>query len=305
MDKVAVIIVHYNTDKQTRAVLQSLQKIDTCGLNVQIFVVDNASKEPFALKKDDKIAKNVRIIRSDTNLGFTGGNNLGFETASNEFEPDYFLLLNSDTLVEPQFLGRLYRGLQRHPHWGMVVPKIYFSPGCEFHRDSYTDEQRGHVIWYAGGSIDWDNLLTIHMGVDEVDRGQFDREQEVEFATGCCVLIRREVLASIGVFDERYFLYFEDLDLSMRLKKHDFGIGYVPEAVVWHENGGSTAGSGSDLQTFYQTRNRLQFFLTYGDWRVKQRVIRLAWRLWWHGTRVEKLAAAKFWRQSLGKQVAI
>jgi len=305
MDKIAIIIVHYNTDADTRETLASLDKLRTMGLEVRIFVVDNASKEPFALKKDTKPAWPTQVVRSDTNLGFTGGNNLGFEAASKEFDPDYFLLLNSDTLVDPNFLQYLYQRLADHSDWGVAVPKIYFAPGCEFHRDSYKKDERGRVIWYAGGSIDWDNLLTLHLGVDEVDRGQFATAGPVDFATGCCWLVRREVLASCGVFDDRYFLYYEDADLSRRVIKNGFQVGFAPEAIIWHKNGGSTAGSGSDLQTFYQTRNRLQFFFVHGNWLVRQRVVRLAWRLWCHGTRVEKLAARNFLTQKLGKQVAI
>jgi len=305
MDKVAIIIVHYNTDEDTRATLASLDSLDDAGLSVKVFVVDNASKEPFSLKKDDKFIHDVQIVRSDSNLGFTGGNNLGFEAASRDFDPDYFLLLNSDTLIDPPFLGRLYRALVRHHDWGVAVPKMYFAPGCEFHQDSYAQADQGKVIWYAGGSIDWNNLLTLHISVDEVDRGQFSLEKTVDFATGCCFLIRREVLASVGVFDERYFLYFEDCDLSRRLVAHGFQIGWVPEAVIWHKNGSSTAGAGSDLQTFYQTRNRLLFFFTYGQWREKLRTLRLAWRLWRHGSPVEKLAATRFLTRRWGKQVAI
>ena len=305
MDKVAIIIVHYNTDEDTKETLKSLQAMRTADLEVQIFVVDNASKEPFSLKKDDRMSKKVRIIRSDSNLGFTGGNNLGFATASKEFNPDYFLLLNSDTFIDPDFLINLYNKLQQNPDWGLAVPKIYFAPNCEFHRDSYKDEDRGSVLWYAGGSIDWDNLLTIHQGVDELDRGQFDQDVLVDYATGCCFLIRREILASVGDFDDRYFLYYEDVDLCQRVIEHGHQVGYVPESVIWHKNGGSSEGAGSDLQTFYQTRNRLQFFFTHGNLMVRQRVLRLSLRLLLHGSRVEKLAARKFLTQKLGKQVAI
>ena len=276
--------------------------IEAAGFEWQVLVVDNASKQPFVLPKG---YKNVQVIRSDTNLGFSGGNNLGMATASREFNPDYFLLLNPDTLVQPDFLVKLYQGLKQHPDWGVTVPKIYFAPGCEFYLDNYKKADRGKVIWYAGGTLDWDNLLAEHIGVDELDRGQFDREQVTDFATGCCVLARREVLATTGVFDERYFLYFEDADLSWRIRRAGFELGYIPEAVVWHKNGSATQGSGSDLQTFYLTRNRLLFFATHGNWLVKQRVYRLAWRLWRHGSRVEKLAAGNFVRRKFGKQLAI
>ena len=302
MDKIAIIIVHYNTDEDTTEALRSLVRLENPGLQIRTFVVDNASKTPYVLPK--KVG-DVQLLRSDTNLGFTGGNNLGFTTASKSFNPDYFLLLNSDTLVKPSFVQLLYLALQKHKDWGVAVPKMYFAPGCEFYHGDYESRQQGRVIWFAGGSIDWDNLLTIHRGVDEVDCGQFEAETTLDFATGCCFLVRREVLATAGDFDDRYFLYYEDTDLSQRIVKNNFKIGFVPDSIIWHKNGGSTQGSGSDLQSFYQTRNRLLFFFEHGDWLVRQRVIRLAWRLWRHGSPVEKLAATKFLLGRFGKQLAI
>ncbi|MBQ6154635.1 glycosyltransferase family 2 protein [bacterium] len=303
MDKIAIIIVHYNTNEDTLETLESLESVDTSGLKVKTYVVDNGSVPSLVLPS--KWAKKVRLLRSDSNLGFAGGNNLGFETASREFDPEYFLLLNSDTLVQPDFLQKLYQALQHHPDWGLATPKMYFAPGCEFHRHDYGKKQQGHVIWFAGGSIDWDNLLTIHQGVDEVDRGQFSQEATMTFATGCCFLIRREILANVGVFDERYFLYYEDVDLSWRVRHHNFLLGFVPQAIIWHKNGGSAQGSGSDLQTFYQTRNRLLFFSERGDILVKLRTWRLSWRLWRHGSAVEKKAVKCFWSRQFGKQAII
>jgi GT2 family glycosyltransferase len=303
MDKIATIIVHYNTEVDTKETLDSLSLIETEGIEHQVFLVDNASREPLALSKN---RKGVNLIRSDTNLGFTGGNNLGFAAASKTFNPDYFLLLNSDTTVKPDFLLRLYERIKVNPDLGLVSPKIYFYPHCEFHRNDYKKSELGKVLWYAGGVIDWRNLQAFHAGVDELDRGQFDSgNAPMDYATGCCFLVRREVLATTGVFDDQYFLYLEDVDLSYRIKRAGFRLEMEPQAVIWHKNGGSTQGSGSDLQTYYQTRNRLLFFMTYGKWQVQQRVWRLAWRLWRHGSRVEKLAAKDFFTRTFGKRVAI
>ncbi len=302
MDKIAIIIVHYNTPEDTRECLESLDQLRTRDFQYQIFVVDNASREHFVLPK--KI-KNVQLIRSDTNLGFTGGNNLGFSFASKNYNPDFFLLLNSDTLVKPDFLLQLHHCLKENPDWGLVAPKMYFAAGREFHLDDYQKNQLGKVIWFAGGVIDWDNLLTFHLGVDEVDRGQFDQLTSFDFATGCSFLIRREALATAGVFDDRYFLYYEDSDLNLRVKKLGYQLGFCPQSVIWHKNGSSSQGSGSDLQNFYLTLNRLLFFFTHGHLRVKFRVLRLAWRLFRHGDQVEKKAALNFFLGKFGKQVVI
>jgi GT2 family glycosyltransferase len=302
MDKIAIVIVHYNTPVDTRETLDSLSQIETEGIEHQVFLVDNASREPFVLPKN---RKDVNLIRSDTNLGFTGGNNLGFAAASKTFNPDYFLLLNSDTTVKADFLLRLYERIKIDPDLGLVSPKIYFYPGCEYHLQDYKKADQGRVFWFAGGVVDEANLQAFHAGVDELERGQFDGGTPMDFASGCCFLVRREVLATTGVFDDRFFLYFEDADLSYRIKRAGFRLEMEPRAVIWHKNGGSTQGSGSELQTYYQTRNRLLFFMTYGKWRVRQRVLRLAWRLWRHGSRVEKLAAQDFYLRAFGKRVAV
>lgn len=302
MDKISIIIVHYNTDKDTRECLESLAKIEVDDFEYQILVVDNASREPLNLPKQ---YKNVQVITSDKNLGFTGGNNLGFSMASRDFNPDYFLLLNSDTLVKPDFLVKLHQKIKNEPQCGMMTPKIYFAPDCEFYHQDYKKKDRGKVIWMAGGMIDWDNLLTFHAGVDEVDRGQYADFEDFDFASGCCCLIRREALAVSGVFNDQYFLYYEDADLNMRLKKSGFTIMRDDEAIIWHKNGGSSQGSGSDLQNFYLSRNRLFFFFKYGKLRVKLRTLKLALNFYFKGNRVEKMAARNFLLRRFGKQIAI
>ncbi len=302
MDKIAIIIVHYNTDEETRDCLRSLQKIKAKNFSIHPIVVDNASKDNLVLPKD---LKNIDLIRSDSNLGFTGGNNLGFRYAVQNYNPDYFLLLNSDTLVEPNFLENLYQALLDNPRAGLASPKIYFAPGCQYHQDSYKKTDQGHILWYAGAVIDWRNLQTIHLGVDELDRGQFDQETTIDYASGCCLLIRREALAVSGIFSDQYFLYYEDTDLSLRLKKHNWQLLYCPTSHIWHKNGSSSLGSGSDLQNFYLTRNRLLFFFLYSPWRGKLTVIKFALNLLKNGSRVEKKAARKFLLRKFGKEVVI
>jgi GT2 family glycosyltransferase len=302
MDKIAIIIVHYNTPSETKNCLESLSALETHGFEVKTFVIDNGSKDIFTLGKK---YKNVEVVRSNTNLGFTGGNNLGFRYSSDNFNPDYFLLLNSDTLVKPDFLQKLYEDLKTHHDVGLISPKIYFAPGCEYHLASYKKNELGKVLWFVGGSVDWSNLQTLHVGIDEVDRKQFDYFRESEFVSGCCFLIRREVLATAGVFDERYFLYYEDADLTRRVKKLGLKLATCHEAIIWHLNGGSGGGSGSNTQVFYQTRNRLLFFFDHGNLRQKLTVLKFALRLLTKGNRVEKIAARKFFLRQFGKEVVI
>jgi len=264
MTSVAIIIVHFNTDEETKDCLDSLSKVKHKGISLNTYVIDNGSKIPLHLS-DSLLGKNSKLIRSDANLGFTNGNNLGISVAIREVEPDYLLLLNNDTTVKPDFIEKLVLAAQADPKLGMAVPKIYFYPGREFHSTSYTPTERGNVLWFAGGSIDWANLDAFHRGVDEVDRGQFDQTTDTEFATGCCVLIPRSVLERAGTLDPRYFLYLEDVDWSMRIKQAGYDICFVPEAVIWHKNAGSSGGAGSATHQYYQTRNSLFFFMKYAQ----------------------------------------
>ena len=266
MPQVAIIIVHYNSDAETRACLESLKHVKTDAAEFSVVVVDNGSKEVFDAPKSQQPVRTV-ILRSDTNLGFTSGNNLGIEHAFANFNPDYICLLNNDTTVDPAFLNHLVSCLEKNTQAALVTPKIYFSPGREFHTESYTKADRGKVIWFAGGSVSWDDFRAFHRGVDEVDYGQFDQVQSTEFATGCCMLIRRSVLEQFGLFDPRYFLYLEDVDLSLRFRHAGYELLLCPDAKIWHVNAGSTGGAGSPLQTYYQTRNRLFFFSKFSEQR--------------------------------------
>ena len=170
---------------------------------------------------------------------------------------------------------------------------------------SYHAQDKGNVLWYAGGSIDWQNLAAFHRGVDELDRGHFDTQQESDFATGCSVLIRREVLEKTGLLDERYFLYLEDVDLSVKAKQAGYQIGFCPQSRVWHKNAGSSGGAGSPLHQYYQTRNRLLFALRYGSWRIRITATLFAIRLFMNGSQAERIAVTDLVTGQLGKRVVI
>lgn len=285
MPRVSIIILHYNSDKFTRECLVSLQKLSTKSAQFNIVVVDNFSKEVFTYNEN---FAHLTILRTTSNLGFTGGNNYGIEFAFEQHKPDYILLLNSDTIVSPNFLDPLIEFAQQHPDAGAVCPKIYFEKGYEFYPNDYNDEQKGKVIWFAGGSIDWRNVYGFHRGVDEVDRGQFDLPepsrsnteipyygyQTMDFASGCCVLFPSKVLKKVGLFDQSYFLYWEDTDLSIRIRNADYKLYFCPQSIIWHKNAGSSGGSGSKLQQYYQKRNRLKFALKYAPVRSKLAVLK-------------------------------
>lgn len=301
MNHVSVVVVHYNQPQYTRQCLASLAKCRGSRLKITVLVVDNGSSQPFRLPRNLPPTK-FKVIRSESNLGFTGGNNLGIYTAIERFNSEFILLLNNDTVVEPRFLSQMISQLQQQPQVGVMSPLIYFAPGREFHKSNYSIKDRGKVIWYAGGSLDWPNLSFFHRGVDEVDRGHFKQQTDNHFATGCAMLIRREVLEKCGFLDKKFFMYGEDVDFSLKAVEAGYQIGFCPSAKIWHINAGSSGGSGSDLQLYYQQRNRYLLGWRYGCWMAKYAMLRLQWQAIWSGSKIKKLAVWHSYLDRWGKQ---
>lgn len=209
--------------------------------------------------------------------------------------------MNNDTIVSQDFLTSLIDFAKDKEDLGIVSPKIYFAPGFEYHKDRYKKADQGKVIWYAGGKIDWENIYASHIGVDEVDQGQYDKAKEIDFATGCCMLIKRDVLEKVGLFDKNYFVYFEDVDLSTRAKKAGFKVYYTPNTFLWHKNASSSGKPGSSLHVYYQTRNRLYFGLKYAHIKTKIHLIRDALFMTFGGNPAQKKACLDFFTNKMGK----
>ena len=265
--KIAIIILNYNGCQNTIDCINSI-KNSTLTEEYKIVVVDNASTDD-SKEKLSKLKK-VIYIRNKENLGYSGGNDIGIIWAlKNGY--DQVLIINNDTRVEKNAIQILSDELTKMP---IVTTKIYFEKGFEFHKNKYNNDHLGKIIWYAGGKIDWDNIIGEHIGVDEVDRGQYDNPAEIDFATGACLMVDRKVFDKIGLFDKKYFLYLEDMDFSKRAKDAGFKIGFIPKAIVWHKNAASTGGSGSGLQDYYITRNRLLFAIKFAKIRTKFAVLR-------------------------------
>jgi len=300
MKKIYLILVNYNRQKLTEECLDSLLKIKKIGFELHTVVVDNdpLNRSDINEKKYSQI--NLKVIFSPTNSGFSGGMNLGIKEALKN-GADYVLIHNNDTFVKEDFLKELFEFAEKNENAGIVAPKIYFAKGFEFHKDKYKENELGKVFWYAGGKIDWANVVGSHMGVDEVDHGQYDEIMETETASGCCMLINTKLLDEIGMFDEKYFLYYEDADLCLRAKRAGFKIYYFPAAVIWHKNAGSTGGSGSKLQDYYITRNRLLFGSKYAPIRSRIALIREGIKLTLNGRDWQKKGAKDYFLHRFGK----
>lgn len=300
MPQIAIVIINWNGKKDTLNCLASLNKLVTSGFTKSVIVVDNGSSDGVV----EEIRKNfpdVHIIETKENLGFTGGNNFGMSYALQSGH-NYIWLLNNDTIVDAHALISLIKVFD-DPRVGIAGSKIYFAPGREYHKDQYKTSERGHILWYAGGIIDWDNIYARHRGVDEVDRGQYDKTEETAFVTGCSMMIKKEVMQKVGMFDNRYYLYLEDVDLCLRAKRNHYKTVYVPSSKIWHVNAGSSGGPGSKLHQYYLTRNRLLLGMRFAPLRTKVALLREALRFFTHGTPTEKKAVVDFFLGRLGKGI--
>lgn len=301
MDRIAIILVSYNSSQDTTECLESLSGIKQRTFEHKVFVVDNGSKDPYVLAKRFS-AKQFEVVRSESNLGFTGGNNMGISYVKREYKPDYILLLNNDTTVHPLFLEEMLARAQSNVKTGIVGAKIYFSKGREFHKNSYTADEIGKVLWFAGGSIDWQHVVAFHRGVDEVDRGHFDSQTGTDFITGCAMLVPTSVFERVGLLDEQYFVYMEDVEFSQRVKRAGYALELCQSAVVWHKNAGSSGGAGSPVSLYYQNRNRLYFGWQYGEFSTKLAVLRIAWSIVKSGSALERKAVLDAFMGTMGKQ---
>src|SRR3990167_9534239 len=266
--KIAIIVLNYKGLEDTLSCLDSLRRIKRNNFNIEIIVVDNGSGD--GSKEALSNFRDIRLIALEKNLGYSGGNNVGIKEAIKR-NSNYLLILNNDTLVDPNLLTELVNAAKKGD---IISPKIYFAKGFEFHKSRYKKADLGKVIWYAGGEIDWQNVIGKHIGVDEVDKGQYSASIETGFATGACMFVKREVFEKVGFFDEKYFLYLEDIDLCQRAKRAGFKITFEPKAIIWHKNASSSGGSGSKLQDYYITRNRLLFAFKYANFKTKLALLR-------------------------------
>jgi len=296
MPKIFINLITFNDNVSTNECLESLEKLNKKGFELYVVVVDNCSKEKFEIDKEYKNF-NLKILYSTKNLGFSGGQNLGIKYALGE-TADYIVVLNNDVITDENLIIELLSSFNSL-EVGVVCPKIYFAKGYEFHKDRYENKDLGKVFWYAGGLIDWKNVFGTHRGVDEIDSGQFDQKEETQVATGCCMMVSREVFEKTGLFDENFFLYYEDADLSMRIKKKGFKIIYEPKAILWHKNAAAT-GSGSPLQDYYITRNRLVFGFRYAKPRVKLALFKESFKILLNGRQWQKIGIRDFYLKKLG-----
>ena len=235
----SIITVNYNGLKDTCELIESLPADDE---SLEVIVVDNASTQDEASEIENRFP-HVMVIRSDENLGFAGGNNLGIQAAHGK----YLFFLNNDTIIhQPSAISHLIKRLESSDEIGIVSPKIRFS-------------WNNQSIQYAGYTpLSSITLRNKPIGCGEDDHGQYDTAHPTPYAHGAAMMVKREVIEQAGMIPECYFLYYEELDWSVMIRRAGYEIWYEPACTVYHKES-QTTGRISPLKTFYITRNRLLF----------------------------------------------
>ena len=236
--RISVISVNYNGFAVTTAMIDSLRRHVTTPM--EIVVVDNGSERDEAAMLQERYPE-IIAIRSPENLGFAGGNNLGIRAATGDC-----LLLNNDTEVADDTLHHLCDTLDADPAIGAVCPKIRFHESPQ-------------AIQFAGYTpLTRITLRNALIGFGEPDNGRFDTPHDTPYAHGAAMMVRREAVERAGMMPEAYFLYYEELDWSVRIREAGYRIAYDPRATVFHKES-ATTGRQSPLRSYYLTRNRLLF----------------------------------------------
>lgn len=300
MAKVGIVVLNYKSAIETVECLKSLDRLRLpADYELRITVIDNHSEDKSIAVLSKLTTPAFKLVESQKNYGFAGGNNRGIKLALEE-DCDWVLLLNNDTLVDRNLLINFAKGIEDGNQMGLVTPKIYFAPGYEFHKDRYPKSLQGRVIWSAGGKMDWRNCFGKNIGVDDLDRGQYEEEKEVDFATGACLFISKKTLKKVGYLNEKYFMYFEDVEYCQRVKEAGLKIVYFPKVVIWHKVARSS-GIGSDLNDYYLTRNRLLFGLKYSPLRTKIALLKESIKFMLVGRKWQRIGVVDYYLQRWGK----
>jgi GT2 family glycosyltransferase len=298
--KVSIIILNWNGWNDTIECLESLYEINYPNYNV--IVVDNASEDKSIEKIKDyckgkmnisskffkynsnnkpveifeisengakkskfleineyeKLNPNRRIIliKNKDNYGFAGGNNVGIEFALGVLNPDYVLLLNNDTVVDEDFLIEMVKVGESDKKIGIVGSKIYY----------YDYNGRNDVIWgLGGGGVNLKTGGTWHYEMNKIDNEKHEDAIECGYITGCSMLIKGDILKILKGFDEDYFCYYEDADLSIRCKKLGYKLICATKSILWHKVSVSSGGEYSPTSIYYMSRNRILFVKKFNN----------------------------------------
>lgn len=241
MKKVSIISVNFDQAAVTEDLLRSIELNNTY-LNIEIIIIDNGSSFDSTLAWKLQYP-HVQFIRSEANLGFAGGNNIGIEQSIG----DYLFLVNNDTEFSKGLIEELVETMEQNPIIGIISPKI-----CYF--------DQPEIIQYAGFTrMNYNTGRNKCIGQFERDSGQYDDTiGPTGYAHGAAMMVRSSVISKAGLMPETFFLYYEEMDWCERIKRSGYQIWINPQALIYHKESLSV-GKNSPLKEYFMTRNRILF----------------------------------------------
>lgn len=265
---VVCVVLNTNHREDTLECIASINK-NTYD-NAKTILLDNDSTDG-TLQAAETLFPKVKTIELSQNLGYAGNNNVGIKAAM-ELGADWIFILNEDTILAPECISRLVEVGGSNPNIGIVGPMVYHHNEPE-------------IIQSAGGCTD-KYFHAWHLGQDEADKGQYQTTHEVDWISGCGIMVRRTLIDQIGGIDERFYYYVEEFELCLRAKEAGWKIINVPKAKLWHK-GVQRNYVPKPSVTYYATRNRLlllskhhakptiwigifwQYLRTFTSWTIK------------------------------------
>lgn len=243
--EVVIIVLNWNRKDDTIDCLSSLKKIDYD--NYKILLIDNHSTDD-SVSAVKKTFPDLEIMVNEENLGYAEGNNVGIKHALTG-DAKYVLLLNNDTIVDPQFIKNMVATAEKDKSTGIVGSKIYY----------YKYDGKDNVINSIGGMINYNTGSVRLFGYREIDEGQHDMAREVDYVEGACIMIKKDVFDRIGYLNPKYFMYWEETDFCTRAKRSGFKVVTSPEAVIWHKSIPKVSLFLNQFRLYYTTRNMFYF----------------------------------------------
>lgn len=249
MDKlVCAILVNYNGAEDTNACVESL--LNCAYNNIKIIIVDNNSTTGKVVYNNIITQDKCEILYEEENLGFAGANNVGIRYGM-KYNPDYFLIINNDTVVTQNFLNPLIRVFNENDNVGIATGKIFYFDDHE-------------ILWFGGSYYDQKLGECKIDGIGHREDRRHLQRKEIPFATGCLWLLPSKIVEKVGYMSEEYFLYYEDADYCERVKQCGYTIIYEPKSIIYHKESRSTK-RGSVSYYYYNIRNYLIFISKYAS----------------------------------------
>lgn len=236
--KITTLVLTWNSEDFIIDCLSSLMKSE---YSTNIIVIDNDSSDNTRKYVHDKYPE-ITLINTGSNLGYAGGNNVGINYAL-DINTDYVFIINPDTYIHKDCVKLLVERMKNERELAAVSPKIYY--------------QDTKYIWFAGARVNWFSGNTSQYNGEDI--GQYDSKRYTKRLTGCAMLLSVKAIRKVGLMDERFFLFYEETDWSVRFTEAGYKLGMEPAAIFWHNASSSTGGYTNPLYHYYMTRNRLLF----------------------------------------------